>query len=141
MSNVLYEGTERSVCGGVPRQHDVNLGRWERILSDKDDAKVWKAIDWKGNFTRSSNNDRDCPSDIDFKDHFERVLNRPNVESVPQDINTYINIPVLDDPISLNEVEFQIGKLKVDKACGMDGLSPCVDLAARRIDFSHHYFI
>lgn len=25
-----------------------NLGRWERLLNESDDATVWRAIDWKG---------------------------------------------------------------------------------------------
>ena len=25
----------------------VRLGRWERLLDDSDDARVWRAISWK----------------------------------------------------------------------------------------------
>ena len=41
-------------------------------------------------------------------------------------MNTVVTIPVLDDPINPAEVECQIKKMKIDKACGPDGLSPGV---------------
>ena len=42
------------------------------------------------------------------------------------EFHTDVTIPVLDDPISPNEVQIQIKKLKGNKACGPDGVPPGV---------------
>ena len=52
----------------------VRLGRWERLLDDSDDARVWRAISWKGELEAALDSVR-CPSDEEFKVHLERVLN------------------------------------------------------------------
>ncbi len=57
-----------------------NLGRWERLLSESDDAAVWRATDWKGDFHIDRTGDNLCHSD-DFKCHFESVLNREDVHN------------------------------------------------------------
>ncbi len=78
-----------------------NLGRWERLLNESDDAAVWRAIDWKGDFNIDRTDDNLCPSDDDFKCHFESVLNREDVNNDNvDDVTTYVTIPVLDEPIS-----------------------------------------
>ena len=102
-----------------------NLGRWEKLLGDGDDARVWKAIDWRGNVTMSGYGGDICPNDEEFKAHFESVLNPPvTLDPYLGDIATDVTIPILDDPILPAEVHEQIRKLKPDKACGPDGLSP-----------------
>ncbi len=55
----------------------------------------------------------------------ERVL---NLEPVPLPLLAAadLTVLVLDDPISPAEVDFQIRKIKVDIACGPDGLPPGV---------------
>lgn len=129
VSDALYKCAESSRCaaGASVQQASatVHLGRWESLLRDADDARVWKAISWKGNFGADKNDKDKCPSDEEFKIHFERVLNPPPIPP-PLNVSTDVTIPVLDDPISPAEVEYQMRKLKVDKACGPDGLSPGV---------------
>ncbi|XP_045134978.1 uncharacterized protein LOC123518302 [Portunus trituberculatus] len=73
---------------------------------------------------RRQSNEKTCPS-VEFKSHFERVLN-PQPAPPPLHVSTHVTIPVLDDPITTTEVECQIKKMKVDKACGPDGISPGV---------------
>ena len=140
ISNALYECAESSRCTPAPRaNHASNLGRWERLLEDADDARVWKAISWKGDFEASKSN-KDTPSDEDFKVHFEHVLNPGNVQPLSH-ISTDVTMPVLDDPISPAEVECQIKKMKVDKACGPDGLTPGVLTVTCTVDFNHYHLI
>lgn len=127
ITEVLYgcvEGSKRTPTPGV-RQGNQHLGRWERILNDSDDTRVWKAINWKGELEGVKNDMDILPSDEDFKTHFESVLN-PSPAPPPPQIGTDVTIPVLDDPISPQEVDCQIRKMKVDKACGPDGLTPGV---------------
>lgn len=106
---------------------NTSLGRWERLLNDADNARVWRAINWKGDFSMDDCQDSSCPSDKDFKTHFETVLN-PNNET---DINgnnetTDVTIPILDEPITPAEIHEQSRKMKPDTASGPDGVSPGV---------------
>lgn len=40
-----------------------------------------------------------CPSDDDFRCHFESVLNREDVNNGNvDDVTTYVTIPILDEP-------------------------------------------
>ena len=129
VSNVLYECVEKSRYAGNIEGHNtdnVTLGRWERLLNDRDDSQVWRAINWKGEWSDATNQTTAGPTDDDFKIHFESLLNPPgnNGDIIPTDYTTITSIPILDDPISVNEVTEQVHKMKPDKACGPDGVSP-----------------
>lgn len=126
ISESLYACAESSVCVTQPsgsEEESVHLGRWERLLDDSDDARVWKAINWKGDIEASDVGNDNRPSDSDFKVHFERLLNSDPTPPTPH-LVTDVTIPVLDDPISTLEVQRKIRKLNVKKASGPDGLSP-----------------
>ena len=99
--------------------------RWNRILQCSDSKKLWKAIDWEGNFETPP----DCldrPSDEEFCAYFTELLNPPtgyeNLVIPPCD--NYV--PELDDDIMPDEVEKVIKDLKADKAAGSDGVPPCL---------------
>ena len=89
-------------------------------MRDTDDASVWKAISWERDFGAGKNDKDTCPSDEEFKVHFERVLN-PTPTPSPLHVTIVLTIPVLDDPITPAEVECQIKKLKAGKPAGMTG--------------------
>ena len=127
MSDTLYRCAKASVNTHTDsdRQTDASLGRWERLLTDKDDARVWKAISWKGNFGEENVENVNSPSDEDFKVHFEHVLN-PIPTPPPPRVSTTVTMPVLDEPILPAEVDMHIKRLKADMACGPDGVSPGV---------------
>lgn len=126
ITNTLYSCVQDSGCRNQRSdQVDMQLGRWERLLSDRDDSRVWKAINWKGEFA-SENNDKLCPSSDEFKAHFETILN-PTVNNYDvTEVTTDVTIPVLDEQISVAEVQEQIKRMHPDKACGPDGLPPGV---------------
>ena len=46
-----------------------------RVFHDKDDGRVWRAIDWRDNFDVSIHGEEVSPSDEEFKAHFESILN------------------------------------------------------------------
>ena len=99
--------------------------RWERLLQDRDDARVWRAIDWSGRFRDDQGRREARPSDEEFRAHFQHLYNQ--MEDAPvedEDYRTYI--PSLDDPIAEREVRAATMKLKGDKACGPDGISPAI---------------
>ena len=126
--DTLYDCAQESTQGNeILSANEVNLGRWERLLNDRDDARVWKAIDWRGNVnSEDRGEDALCPSSEDFKAHLEAVLNPEDVDPGGNEITTNVTIPVLDEPISPAEVYEQIKKLHPDRACGPDGLPPGV---------------
>lgn len=129
LSDTLYTYAKSSVVLNeeVSPVSRMELGRWERLMEDDDDARVWKAIDWKGNYSTSTHSDSNLPSDAEFRDHFEKVLNPAReTQNDLSDLSTDINIPVLDEPISPLEVQNQIKRMKVNKACGPDGIPPGV---------------
>ena len=43
-----------------------------------DDSVLWKAIDWKGQFNPESSDDVNQPSELQFRDHLENLLNPGN---------------------------------------------------------------
>ena len=117
---------QESVCRNQGTEHlDTQLGRWEKLLSDRDDSRVWKAINWKGEFA-GENNGKSCPSNDEFKAHFDAILNLGTDNSDPMEITTDVTIPVLDEQISVEEVQEQIKRMHPDIPCGPNGLPPGV---------------
>ena len=107
----------------LPEYHS----RWDRLLQDPDDSRVWKALDWRGQFIdRNSNYNQEFPSDVEFKDLYESQLNQHvNANQIYNTNDDYmINIPLLDDYITSAEVTNQINNMKADKSCGPDGIPP-----------------
>ena len=89
----------------------------------KDPRMIWRAIDWGGDFD-APHDTNETPTDREFAEHFERLLN-PEEGPVAIDIpQTDIYIPILDDDITPNEVEKEIQRLKPGKAAGPDGIGP-----------------
>ena len=134
ISKSLYEYVNSSRTNATSTQISSNsdttsvssyLNRWERLLQDPDDARVWKALDWKGNFSDNLINN-DSPSDSEFKQFYETHINQYNNESLECDTTNCINVPILDDLITPEEVTSHIEKLKANKSCGPDGIPPGV---------------
>ena len=66
----------QEVCGRMNKQlinNDTSIGRWEILLDDTDNATVWTAINWKGDYSVNDCQDSLSPSDQDFKKNFETV--------------------------------------------------------------------
>ena len=62
----------------------------------------------------------------EFKSHFEDILNPDLINHVVTDITTDVTISILDEEISIVEVQEQIKRMHPDKASGPDGLPPVV---------------
>ena len=73
------------------------------MFHDKDDARVWRVIDWQSNFDVCIHGEEVSPNDEEFKAHFERVLN-PRSVFPDCDVSADVTIPVLDCHISPAEV-------------------------------------
>ena len=48
VSNTLYSCVEASRCQAIIDNSEQNLERWDRLINDQDDCRIWKAVDWKG---------------------------------------------------------------------------------------------
>lgn len=110
------------------RQHvneDINLDRWNRLLSDNNDTNIWNAINWKGEYAQRNDGIVQTPSDEDFKLCIENALSTHDYPDLSEaNITTGVTIPVLDELISPLEVKRQVDRLKVNKTSGPDGLCP-----------------
>ena len=50
VSNSLYGCAKSSVREARVIVRDLGMGRWERLLDNKDDLQLWRAINWKGEY-------------------------------------------------------------------------------------------
>ena len=130
MDAALYTGYETIIDTAVRSQiqriedleiWDEDMPRWKRLL-DKDDCKtIWKSINWKG---KVSNMNEEHPSDEQFKEHFEELLNpsgnQRTDEPSDENMEELPYIPVLDDPFTINELELAVKDLNKNKSfCGL----------------------
>ena len=73
VTNTLYECAATSRCAQDVQNVDNNLGGWERSMEDKDNARIWKAINWKGELGVNYNEyQRPTDQEIEF---FGNTLN------------------------------------------------------------------
>ena len=127
LSEVLYrcarDSSGRNYAGAVQAGHGSE--RWHTMIQNNDDAKLWSAINWRGELTDTPFNENTKPSDDTFKTYFEDIFNPPNtVYPDLNDLHSQITIPVLDEPITTIEVDTQIKRLRSNKASGPDGIPP-----------------
>ncbi|XP_068228044.1 uncharacterized protein [Palaemon carinicauda] len=125
VSNVLYQCSEMCQSrAGTSREDsgEAQTDRWDCLLPDRDYLKVWQAVDWKGKFQVENKTDGD-PTDEEFKEYFKNVLNTEENSLLDENIQSFVNVPILDDHITLGKVQSQINRIRPDKACGPDGVS------------------
>lgn len=75
MAGELHRCAVQSKSSQVTEQENEGLGKWERILQYKYDARV---LDWKGNVNMSAHNNDRGPVDESLKLDFVRILNPHN---------------------------------------------------------------
>ena len=128
LADTIYTAAKKSATN--PRQYQYHspsnaTNRWNNILQEGDEKKLWASINWKGNFDTETTEDSNKPNDDEFCKHFQTLLNPAGAEdprdNIPQE---YRYIPVLDDSIQADEVARCIDSLKPNKSAGVDGISP-----------------
>lgn len=133
--NLYITGSRAIYCLYSPRPLPHNLlrsqealpPRWQCILEYGDAKMLWQSTDWKGEF--SSSPQQEMPSENDFEEHMERLLNPPvgGEENLLHMEDYNVNMPLLHDPITTTEVQNVIDhQLKAGKGAGPDGVSPGV---------------
>ena len=94
-------------------QWDQLHPRWKRLLESNDSKLIWKSINWKGNI---ENDISEQPSDEQFKEHFENLLNPQSGQyNEHYDVNSPY-IPVLDDPFTSDELNQAVKSLNTNKS-------------------------
>ena len=126
LSNVLYDiASACRIQDNVAGMIYTNENRWNRILDENDQAKLWSAINWRGEIHHDYATKDIKPSDKAFQNYFETLYNQTNTKVLdPNEFRNDISIPVLDEIIAPDEVINQINKLKPNKSSGPDGLPP-----------------
>ena len=127
LSSTLYECARASSSTANPLENNIDNteNRWDRIMAEENDAKLWQAINWRGEIMNELGGVNSVPSDEDFKAHLEQIYNPLHREQPePRELHTDITIPVLDNPIIPEEVSIQIRKAKPNKGIGTDGIPP-----------------
>ena len=116
LPNVFFEEAEKIMKLNRCRRDENTIpfvsNRWKRILELNDSRLIWKAIGWNGELAEESSQ---MPNDIEFKIHFEQLLNPPGVEE-PDMIDSGVDVPSLDDEIVPGEVKLAINSMNANKA-------------------------
>ena len=94
------------------------MDSWKEILSNKNPKELWNKISWKDSTYQK---DMQYPSADALGEHFQQkaVIH----DEVPFAFTNVTNVPVLDQPISADEIEMASKKLKEGKTTA-DGWSP-----------------
>ena len=85
--------------------------KWNKFATCHDSKQLWKQIDWKGNVTGKP---LKHPMLDDLANHYETLYSRDNQDEPLQisNLTTKVYLPVLDDPISYNDVEEAMKNMK-----------------------------
>ena len=100
--------------------------KWHHILNDPNDARVWKAVNWKGQFCEKNVIDNTMPSDAKFKALYDTFMSQYCKVQSHNTLDDTISpfVPILDNPITPGEVSDRIKQMKAEKSCGFDGIPP-----------------
>ena len=104
------------------RAHLQNMKRKMSDLSRNSPKQFWKKVN---DFRKGKISSADKVSLNDFAEHFKHISNSPHsdrVFEVPDFESQNIEIEVLDQPISVDEISKAIDSLKRGKSPGIDGL-------------------
>ncbi len=123
ISESLYLSAAYSRVNQVSAQEDGGHNRWARLLSNRDDRRVWEAIGWNGKY-QEREHISSVPYDQDFKSFYENSFGVADQQGDTESNEHDVYVLVLDDPISSDEVYKHVNKLKSGKASGPDGVPP-----------------
>lgn len=97
VTDILYQCARSSKREAREQGENTTLERRERLIENKDDLQLWRAITWNGEY-EGENKSNVCPSDDEFKNYFESNFNPPNIVRLTDcDFSSDVSIPLLDD--------------------------------------------
>ena len=96
---------------------------FRKLFETNDSKNIWKAINWSGSLS-SFKDTKQRPSNEEFKDYFENLLNSSDAEPLILPPRNCPYLPVTDDPFSPEEIQNAIKQIKPDKSGGHSGVPP-----------------
>ena len=109
---------ESSVMEPNPQEN-----RFRKLFETNDSKNIWKAINWSGSLA-SFKDTNQRPSDEEFKDYFQSLLNPSDAEPLILPPGNCPYVPVTDDPFTPEEIQNAIKQIKPDKSGGPSGVPP-----------------
>ena len=76
--------------------------RYKHAITSQDDQRLWKMIDWSGNANVLP--PKNHPSVQELSEHFIQLYEPIDQEESLDTLHTNVNIPLLDEPITPEEV-------------------------------------
>ena len=77
--DVIYENVNNSKKMACDKKsQEQSQDRWTKLIETNDSRDLWKAINWSGDIAKKQENER--PTDEQFKQHFEELLNQPDID-------------------------------------------------------------
>ena len=85
--------------------------RWNSVVKHNDSKQLWKQINWNGTMENATK----CYPDLySMKNHFEKIYTADNPEEMKliNELNSNVNIPQLDDPITESDIDIALNSCK-----------------------------
>ena len=101
--NHAFEQYSRSRSTLLNSYSENDNKKWKFIRDSKDSKLIWNSLSWNGKF--SDNNTNDHIDRNNFKNYYEEIYNS-NINHFDDisSLTSQVSIPVLDDPISEQEM-------------------------------------
>lgn len=100
LSDNIYSNIRNCIIQETSR-FDYSMSQWQRIIDMKDSAKLWKALNYKGEFPENCDTK---PSDNDFKQHLSEVFMNTDSSDIDIPFHTSPSFPFIDRAINVDEV-------------------------------------
>lgn len=91
-------------------------------MNNKDDSLVWRTVNWCSEF-RTDDDYLVKPSVEEIKVFIESNQNSQGVSSTWNDFTAQVTVPVLDEPVTVLEIECGVGIIRASKVCCPDDLT------------------
>ena len=89
----------------------TETNKWQNIINSTDSKKLWNKINWKGEL---NNKPIKHPMIDDLQAHFQTLysVDDQNESLNIANLTSNMHVPILDDPISLNEIDEAVSDMK-----------------------------
>ena len=106
--NVYIKDRKRLHFDVLKRETDS----WQNVIQSSDSKDLWDKIDWKGNL--ASKKPAQHPSMEDLQSYFSELYDCKDDRELDNiaNLNTDVTIPILDQPIDINEVKDSLKDMK-----------------------------
>ena len=87
---------------------------WSMLLKEKNSKALWEKVNWNGSV--SSHNENEVPDLEDLKDQFQKKSETTDTSTLFSEVKKDQHVPVLDDEITVEEIQIAHKTLKEDKS-------------------------